>query len=206
MKRIIRLTESDLARIVRRVINEQYDDNWASALQNIVADVNSKLPANSARLIANQPNITKQPDGTEQINASIGIDMKNLGIGGSGILFRFGILKMKDGVVQATSVTLQNPIGEKQVGRAQKTLDLQTKKLKYPVSPDFNYTPIYEIAKALETSGNPKLTILGNALYGRKSRNTKTNEVTDFSQIPGIILTGINSVKKSIQAFIPVNA
>jgi hypothetical protein len=206
MKRIIRLTESDLARIVRRVINEQYDDNWASALQNIVADVNSKLPANSARLIANQPNITKQPDGTEQINASIGIDMKNLGMGGSGMLFRFGILKMKDGVVQATSVTLYNPIGDKQVGRAQKTLDLQTKKLKYPVSPDFNYAPIYEIAKALETSGNPKLTILGNALYGRKSKNTKTNEVTDFSQIPGKILTGINSVKKSIQAFIPVNA
>jgi hypothetical protein len=44
MKKIIRLTESDLARIVKRVINEQYNDNWKNSVSQLVDNINSKLP------------------------------------------------------------------------------------------------------------------------------------------------------------------
>ena len=56
MKRIIRLTENDLARIVRRVINEQSDDVQAVVLECVMENTTLKdlqtIPADCVTLLS----------------------------------------------------------------------------------------------------------------------------------------------------------
>ena len=56
MKRIIRLTETDLARIVRRVINEQSDDVQAVVLECVMENTTLKdlqtIPADCVTLLS----------------------------------------------------------------------------------------------------------------------------------------------------------
>jgi hypothetical protein len=54
LKKIIRLTESDLARIVKRVINEQYNDNWKNSVSQLVDNINSKLPQGCPKFLFEQ--------------------------------------------------------------------------------------------------------------------------------------------------------
>ena len=59
MKRIVRLTENDLSRIVRRVVNEEsemFDDPCQNEIDNLSKLIGGKLPSSSACMGADMNN------------------------------------------------------------------------------------------------------------------------------------------------------
>jgi hypothetical protein len=87
MKKIIRLTESDLTRIVRRVINErQYlnegmDPRIDTLLNNIVTQINSKITAINTSSKTKIPNVSfkEVPDGDTSVSYDFYMGQSNIG-------------------------------------------------------------------------------------------------------------------------------
>ena len=87
MKKIIRLTESDLTRIVRRVINErQYlnegmDPRIDTLLNNIVTQINYKITAINTSSNTKIPNVSfkEVPDGDTSVSYDFYMGQSNIG-------------------------------------------------------------------------------------------------------------------------------
>jgi hypothetical protein len=87
MKKIIRLTESDLTRIVRRVINErQYlnegmDPRIDTLLNNIVTQVNSKIAEINKSKGSKIPNVSfkEVPDGDTSVSYDFYMGQSDIG-------------------------------------------------------------------------------------------------------------------------------
>jgi hypothetical protein len=87
MKKIIRLTESDLTRIVRRVINErQYlnegmDPRIDTLLNNIVTQINSKITAINTSSKTKIPNVSfkEVPDGDTWVSYDFYMGKSDIG-------------------------------------------------------------------------------------------------------------------------------
>ena len=87
MKKIIRLTESDLTRIVRRVINErQYlnegvDPRIDTLLNNIVTQINSKITGINTSSETKIPNVSfkEVPDGDTSVSYDFYMGQSNIG-------------------------------------------------------------------------------------------------------------------------------
>jgi hypothetical protein len=87
MKKIIRLTESDLTRIVRRVINErQYLNEGAwpvidTLLNNIVTQINSKITAINTSSKTKIPKVSfkEVPDGEIQVSYDFYMGQSDIG-------------------------------------------------------------------------------------------------------------------------------
>ncbi len=87
MKKIIRLTESDLTRIVRRVINErQYlmegmDPRIDALLNNIITQINSKIVEINKSSKSKIPNVSfkEVADGDTSVNYNFYMGQSNIG-------------------------------------------------------------------------------------------------------------------------------
>jgi hypothetical protein len=210
MKRIIRLTESDLARIVRRVINEQYNDNWSAPIQQLVDSINQQLPKGSIKLGYYAP--TKNVNPTSQmtdVTSGVIFKLKDAGFASDEMFIQFRVTYNKQNVVQTADCSIYDPITNKKPFNSRRTLDPKDyKKLLYPGGGQVNYAVIQGIAKSLRTNSAQRkdLLLLGEALYGQKSKNTQTGAITDYSKIPTQIITSVNDIIKSIDLMVKPTA
>ena len=205
MKRIIRLTESDLTRIVKRVINEQYDDNWFSGIQTMVASVNSKLPKGCPKLKALGPD--PHPTVPTSRTAWVTVDFKSLGSSTDGLLMMFSILRQKDGLVTSVNPSFRNPISDGAVVfSSPKTIDPTTKKLEVGPGGQITTGTLFTVGAALQKSPDKSLQLLGSVLKGQKSKNDKGQIVSDYSAIPAEIVNSFNSVIKSLHTMVKAKA
>jgi hypothetical protein len=205
MKRIIRLTESDLTRIVKRVINEQYDDNWFSGIQTMVASVNSKLPKGCPKLKALGPD--PHPTVPTSRTAWVTVDFKSLGNATDGLLMMFSILRQKDGLVTSVNPSFRNPISDGAVVfSSPKTIDPTTKKLEVGPGGQITTGTLFTVGSALQKTPDKSLQLLGSVLKGQKSKNDKGQIVSDYSAIPAEIVNSFNSVIKSLHTMVKAKA
>jgi hypothetical protein len=205
MKRIVRLTESDLTRIVRRVINEQYDDNWFAGIQSMVASVNSKLPKGCPKLKAIGPD--PHPNSPNSRTAWVTVDFKSLGSSTDGLLMMFSILRQKDGVVTSVNPTFRNPINDGSVVfGSMKTIDPTTKKLEVGPGGQITTGTLFTVGSALQKTPDKSVQLLGSVLKGQKGKNDKGQIVYDYSAIPTEIVNSFNSVIKSLHTMVKAKA
>jgi hypothetical protein len=108
MKKVIRLTESDLVRLVKRVISEQVDDGLFSEDEKYMLKQNIKLLQDQISMVRKENFEEKK----EEIKTTL-ISMKN---------------KMKS-LINRTINKIKGKIDEKQLSNLQRRADLLNKKL-----------------------------------------------------------------------------
>ena len=108
MKKVIRLTESDLIRLVKRVISEQVDDGLFSEDEKYMLKQNIKLLQDQISMVRKENFEEKK----EEIKTTL-ISMKN---------------KMKS-LINRTINKIKGKIDEKQLSNLQRRADLLNKKL-----------------------------------------------------------------------------
>lgn len=199
MKRVIRLTESDLARIVRRVINEQYSDSYTGALKQLVDNVNSMLPKGGYKLAFGGPNertIKNCPMGKQYTSYINVVNSAGQPLGKSSVtlaMFTVTTNCKVEGQVGSSSVTIFG-LGDTQIGNYGKSSQ-QKGGATIPGG------IFYNVATSYIKSGDKGLQQLGYALRGTVSTNAQGVK-TDYSKIPATLVAGLNQVKNSIEALV----
>jgi hypothetical protein len=200
MKRIIRLTESDLARIVRRVINEQkYNDSYTGALRQLVENVNSMLPKGGYKLAFGGPNeraINNCPMGKQYTSYINVVNSAGQPLGKSSVtlaMFTVTTNCKVEGQVGSSSVTILG-LGDTQLGNFSKNSQ-QKGGVAIPGG------TLFQAATSYIKSGDKGLQNLGYALRGTVSTNAQGVK-TDYSKIPVTLVAGLNDAKKSIETLV----
>jgi hypothetical protein len=199
MKRIVRLTESDLTRIVRRVLNEQYNDSYTGALKQLVDNVNSMLPKGGYKLAFGGPNerkINNCPMGKQYSSYINVVDSAGQPLGKSSVtlaMFTVTTNCKVEGQVGLSSVTIFG-LGDTQIGNYSKNSQQKG-------GTAIQGGALYQAATSYIKSGDKGLQQLGYALRGTISTNAQGVK-TDYSKIPTTLLTGLNSAKNSIETLI----
>ena len=209
MKKIIRLTESDLARIVKRVINEQYNDNWKNSVSQLVDNINSKLPQGCPKFLFEQK-VKNLEGGGKSVMAYIMVDFTGLGFKNQkGLLSMMNVLQQSpklNNVITSVNISLYNLVGETNVKQVPKTMDYETKKLIVNSTSTITTGDLFNIGKNVKQAPQKQLQLLGSVLMGQKSRNTQTGAVTDYSAIPTAMVQGLNQIKDTLHTFVKVTA
>jgi hypothetical protein len=199
MKRIVRLTESDLTRIVRRVLNEQYNDSYAGALKQLVDKVNSMLPKGGYKLAFSGPNerkINNCPMGAQYTSYISVVNSAGQRLGKTSVVLAMFTVTTNckvEGQVGSSSFTVLGLDGTQIVN-----LDKRSGKKGGVAIPSGIF---YNVATSYIQSGDKGLQQLGYALRGTKSTNAQGVK-TDYSQVPVTLVAGLNQAKNSIEALV----
>ena len=199
MKKIIRLTESDLARIVRRVINEQYNDSYTGALKQLVDNVNSMLPKGGYKLAFGGPNertIKNCPMGKQYTSYINVVNSAGQPLGNSSVtLAMFTVVTncKVEGQVGLSSVSIFG-LGDTQIGNYSKNSQQKG-------GTAIQGGALFQAATSYIKSGEKGLQQLGYALRGTVSTNAQGVK-TDYSKIPTTLVAGLNQVKNSIETLV----
>jgi hypothetical protein len=204
MKKFI-ITESEKNRILSlhgtKLLNEQYDDNWFTGLESMVASVNSKLPKGCPKLLALKPGPTGYANQTSAA-VSVNFDGKT-----KPTLFQFYIFRtIKDNVVYRVSSYVTNIVPESQMAVVTKEADQTTKKIVRQDKSNLNTGTLFTIGNELRKKDSEALKILGKVLMGQKSKDDKGQIVNDYSAIPAEIITAFNNATKALDTFVQAKA